>query len=113
MVVSPDFANHLVFEFKENSAEIIDRNNLRHLRGTEKMEPATKLAAEFINLAEQSTTNQSVTESMLASEQRMYLKTLEQKVLEVSKNQIKSLDGLHAQASSSGCMPDEEGWKAN
>ncbi len=98
MVVSPDFANRLVFEFKEKSAEIIDRYNLSHLRGTEKMDPATKLAAEFINLAEQSTTNQSVTESMLASEQRMYLKTLEQKVLEVSKNQSKSLDGLHAQA---------------
>jgi len=98
MAVSPDFANRLVFEFKEKSAEIIDRYNLSHLRGTEKMDPATKLAAEFINLAEQSTTNPSVTESMLASEQRMYLKTLEQKVLEITKNQAKNLDGLHAQA---------------
>jgi hypothetical protein len=98
MAVSPDFANRLVFEFKEKSAEIIDTYNLRHLRGTEKMDPATKLAAEFINLAEQSTTNPSVTESMLASEQRMYLTTLEQKVLEITKNQAKNLDGLHAQA---------------
>jgi len=62
------------------------------------MDPATKVAAEFINLAEQSATNPTVTESMLASEQRMYLKHLEQMILGISKNQAKTMNGLHGQA---------------
>lgn len=98
MVVSPDFSNRLIFEFKEKSAQIIDRYGLTHLRGTEKMDPAAKLASEFINLAEQSKTNPTVTESMLRSEQRMYLQTLEQKIMEIVKNQSRTLNGLHAQA---------------
>ena len=98
MAVSPDFSDRLIYDFKEKSAQIIDRYGLNHLRGTEKMDPATNLAAEFINLAQQSTTNPTITESMLQSEQRMYLKTLEHRILEVSKNQAMTLNGLRAQA---------------
>ena len=85
MVVSPDYSGRLIYEFKEKSAEIIDKYGLTHLRGTEKLDPVTKVAAEFISLAEQSSTNPTMTESMLESEQRMYLRTIEQKVLEASK----------------------------
>lgn len=98
MVVSPDFSDSVVYDFKEKSAKIIEAYGLTHLRGTEKMDPATKLAAEFINLAKQSSINQNMTESMLQSEQRMYLKTMEQKVLEISQSQAKALNGLRAQA---------------
>ncbi len=98
MVVSPDYSGRLIYEFKEKSAEIIDKYGLTHLRGTEKLDPVTKVAAEFISLAEQSSTNPTMTESMLESEKRMYLRTIEQKVLEASKGQANSLRGLHAQA---------------
>jgi hypothetical protein len=98
MVVSPDFSDSVVYDFKEKSAKIISTYGLTHLRGTEKMDPATKLAAEFINLAKQSSTNPNMTDSMLQSEQRMYLKTMEQKVLEISQSQARALNGLRAQA---------------
>ncbi len=109
MVVSPDFSNRLIFEFKEKSAEIIERYNLSHLRGTAKMDPATKIAQEFINLAEQSATNPAVTETMLASEQRMYLKHLEQRILDISKNQMQTMAGLHGQAFGSSVI-GEANW---
>jgi len=109
MVVSPDFSDRLIFEFKEKSAEIIERYNLSHLRGTAKMDPATKIAQEFINLAEQSATNPAVTETMLASEQRMYLKHLEQRILDISKNQMQTISGLHGQAFGSSVI-GEANW---
>ena len=54
MVVSPDYSGRLIYEFKEKSAAIIDRYGLSHLRGTEKLDNVTKVAAEFIDLAEKS-----------------------------------------------------------
>lgn len=98
MAVSPDYSGRLIFDFKEKSAKIIDKYGLTHLRGTSSLDNVTDVAAEFINLAEQSTTNPSMTESMLASEQRMYLQHVEMKVLEASKQQSASLQGLHGQA---------------
>ena len=106
MAVSPDFSNRLIFEFKEKSAEVIERYGVSHLRGTAKMDPATKIAAEFINLAQQSATNPSVTESMLKSEQRMYLQTLEQQIMETVKRQNKTLNGLHGQAFGNSIVSD-------
>ena len=106
MVVSPDFSDSVVYDFKEKSAKIIDAYGLTHLRGTEKMDPATRLAAEFINLAKQSSTNPNMTDSMLQSEQRMYLKTMEQKVLEISQSQAQTLNGLRAQALGQPIMAD-------
>ncbi|MBU01694.1 MAG: hypothetical protein CME55_00215, partial [Halieaceae bacterium] len=98
MVVSPDYSGRLIYEFKQKSADIIDRYNLSHLRGTEKLDSVTKIAAEFIDLAEKSSTNPTMTDSMLASEQRMYLQHIEMEVLKVSKNQAQTLNGLRAQA---------------
>ena len=95
MAVSPDYSGRLIFDFKEKSAKIIDKYGLTHLRGTSSLDNVTDVAAEFINLAEQSTTNPSMTESMLASEQRMYLQHVEMKVLEASNQQSASLQGLH------------------
>ena len=106
MVVSPDFSDSVIYDFKEKSADIIERYGLTHLRGTEKMDPASSLAAEFINLAKQSSTNPNMTESMLQSEQRMYLKTMEQKVLEISRSQAAALNGLSAQALGQPIMAD-------
>ena len=98
MVVSPDYSGRLIYEFKEKSAEIIDKYDLSHLRGTSKLDSVAKIAAEFIDLAEKSSTNPTMTDSMLASEQRMYLQHIEMAVLKVSKGQAQTLNGLHAQA---------------
>ena len=106
MAVSPDYSGRLIFDFKEKSAKIIDKYGLTHLRGTSSLDNVTDVAAEFINLAEQSTTNPSMTESMLASEQRMYLQHVEMKVLEASKQQSASLQGLHGQAFGQGAFRD-------
>ena len=105
MVVSPDYSGRLIYEFKQKSADIIDRYNLSHLRGTEKLDSVTKIAAEFIDLAEKSSTNPTMTDSMLASEQRMYLQHIEMEVLKVSKSQAQALNGLHAQAFGQACRP--------
>ena len=61
MAVSSDFSDHLIYDFKEKSREMIEKYGLNHLRGTEKMDPATNLATEFINLAQQSMTNPTTT----------------------------------------------------
>ena len=98
MVVSPDYSGRLIYEFKEKSAEIIDKYDLSHLRGTSKLDSVAKIAAEFIDLAEKSSTNPTMTDSMLTSEQRMYLQHIEMEVLKVSKSQAQTLNGLHAQA---------------
>ena len=98
MVVSPDYSGRLIYEFKEKSAAIIDKYGLTHLRGTEKLDAVAKVAAEFIDLAEKSSTNQSMTDSMLASEQRMYLQHVEMEVLKASKKQASNLNGLESQA---------------
>ncbi len=98
MVVSPDYSGRLIYEFKEKSAEIIDKYGLSHLRGTPKLDEVTKVAAEFIDLAEKSATNPSMTESMLRSEQRMYLQHIEQKVMETVKMHAAAMNGLRAQA---------------
>ena len=58
------------------------------------MDPVSRLGEEFITLAQGSTTSQTMTESMLESEKRLYLKTIEQKVLEVSRNQSATLNGI-------------------
>ena len=94
MVVSPDFASRVVYDFKEKSKEIINTYGLDHLRGTESMDPVSKLGAEFITLAEGGSINRTLTESMLESEKRLYLKTIEQKVLEVSRQQSATLNGI-------------------
>jgi len=94
MVVSPDFASRVIYDFKEKSKEIINTYGLDHLRGTESMDPVSKLGAEFITLAEGGSINRTLTESMLESEKRLYLKTIEQKVLEVSRNQSATLNGI-------------------
>ena len=94
MVVSPDFADRVIYDFKEKSKEIIDAYSLTHLRGTAAMDPVSKLGVEFITLAQGSSLNKTMTESMLESEKRLYLKTIEQKVLEVSKNQSATLNGI-------------------
>ena len=99
MVVSPDFADRVIYDFKEKSKEIINTYGLDHLRGTESMEPVSKIGAEFITLAQGSSLNQTMTESMLESEKRLYLKTIEHKVLEVSRNQsatLKEIASAHA-----------------
>ena len=69
MVVSPDYSGRLIHEFKEKSAQIIDKYGLSHLRGTEKLDGVTKIAQEFITLAEGSSTDSMMTETMLSSEQ--------------------------------------------
>jgi hypothetical protein len=94
MVVSPDFADGVIYDFKEKSKEIIDAYSLSHLRGTAAMDPVSRLGEEFIKLAQGSTTSQTMTESMLESEKRLYLRTIEQKVLEVSRNQSATLNGI-------------------
>ncbi len=94
MVVSPDFADGVIYDFKEKSKEIIDVYSLTHLRGTAAMDPVSRLGEEFIKLAQGSSTNQNITESMLESEKRLYLKTIEEKVLEISRQQGAALNGL-------------------
>ena len=94
MVVSPDFASRVIYDFKEKSKEIINTYGLDHLRGTESMDPVSKLGEEFITLAEGGSINRTLTESMLESEKRLYLKTIEQKVLEVSRQQSATLNGI-------------------
>lgn len=98
MVVSPDYSGRLIHEFKEKSAQIIDKYGLSHLRGTEKLDGVTKIAQEFITLAEGSSTDSMMTETMLSSEQRMYLKHIENAVITASKSQVSTISGLRAQA---------------
>ena len=94
MVVSPDVADRVIYDFKEKSKEIIDVYSLTHLRGTAAMDPVSRLGEEFIKLAQGGSINQNITESMLESEKRLYLKTIEQKVLEVSRQQGAALNGI-------------------
>ena len=98
MVVSPDYSGRLIHEFKEKSAQIIDKYGLSHLRGTEKLDGVTKIAQEFITLAEGSSTDSMMTETMLSSEQRMYLQHIENAVITASKSQVSTISGLRAQA---------------
>ena len=106
MVVSPDYSGRLIYEFKEKSAQIIDKYGLSHLRGTEKLDGVTKLAHEFISLAEKSSTDTMMTDSMLASEQRMYLTHIENAVMAASKKQTLTANGLAAQAFGSPVVKD-------
>ena len=106
MVVSPDYSGRLIYEFKEKSAQIIDKYGLSHLRGTEKLDGVTKLAQEFISLAEKSSTDTMMTDSMLASEQRMYLQHIEKAVLDAARRQSHTMNGLAAQAFGSPAVKD-------
>lgn len=110
MAVSADFAERLIYDFKESAREVVSKYDLAHLRGTDDLLPVTSVAAEFVALIQNNYAKESTTESMLESEKRMYLRTIEQKSIEVSKLQKQKLATMAGLAAPTA-VADKPVWK--
>ena len=96
MAVSSDYMERLIYDFKINSRDIVDKYNLTHLRNSEALVPLTSVVEEFILVVQNNFGKSNITEAMLDSEKRMYLRTVEQKALEISKSAQDNLNGIKA-----------------